>query len=245
MGNQLKNYLQPEKYMSKILLVLALTTFMTGCIKKQAKIDNSKIKADTLIKKTNAQIPFENSDSVKQKADKFFNDESRDINNFASKIYNELFDSLNIQFTNNKEVQTTIKNNLCAGDYCLSYKILKDNQNKSALYLFKADCGEYGFSNDQFLLKNDSLVSVRNFKIEIKDFPTETSPTIWSIEENIYKFSKTTVTIKSRKKLVKDILLYDWKRETMQFTSQTKYKSDIYDRKEDELKKILETKNYD
>jgi len=245
MDKQLRKQLQIEKYLNKILLILVLTSFLTSCNNKQTKIDSIKLKADTLIKETASQTSKTASDSVSKKADKFFNDESRDINNFTSKIYNELFDNLNIQFTNNKQAQTSIKNNLCGGDYCLSYKILTDNQSKSTLYLFKADCGEYGFSNDQFLITNDSLVSVRNFKIEIQEFSTETSPTIWSIEENIYQFNKSTVTIKSRKKQVKDILNYDWKKETMPFNSQTIGKSDICKTKKEQLRKLIETKNLD
>ena len=111
------------------------------------------------------------------------------------------------------------------------------------MYLFKADCGEYGFSNDQFLLVNDSIADVRNFKIDIQEFPTDKSPTIWNIEERIYQFNKTTVNIQYRKKLVKDILNYDWKRDTMPFKNQTKDKSDIYVTKKEELRKLLEIKN--
>ena len=40
--------------------------------------------------------------------------------------------------------------------------------NNIKYYFFKGDSGEYGFSNDQFITKNDSILFARNFfeKIE-------------------------------------------------------------------------------
>lgn len=104
MDNLLRKMAEKEKYMSRILLISALTIFMASCNNKQTKIDSLKMNADTLIKKTTTQTSVSNSDSIRLKADKFFNDESRDINNFTSKIYNELFDNLNKKFTYNKQV---------------------------------------------------------------------------------------------------------------------------------------------
>ena len=55
-----------------------------------------------------------------------FNNPLRNLNNFELTLHSNEIHSLNKDFINNKKIKTEIKNDLCAGDCCTSFKIMTD-----------------------------------------------------------------------------------------------------------------------
>jgi len=203
-----------------------------------------------LISCNNRQVENEpaaqNIDSLQQessvnKTDKIFNNSFRDINNFDFKVGNQFIDSLHSEYL--KKGELYIDKDICGGDYCQSYQTFINKADNSILYFFKGDAGEYGFSNAQYLLHNDSLSFVRNFNVDIETWPTDTRKTVWKVEEITYKFDDKNVTGTKRTVLTKDLYEFDFtlekiKSEIVVFTWKETFKE-----KTEELKQLLELKN--
>lgn len=122
----------------------------------------------------------------------FVQDPFIDINRFDTATGNHFIDSIYKAYY--FEATVTGEHDLCLGDACHSYKKLENPDEQTTLYMVKTDCSEYGFGNDQFLLKNDSLIFARNFNVQIKEWPTEKKATQWLIEEKVYRFNGDSVT---------------------------------------------------
>ena len=121
---------------------------------------------------------------------------------------------------------------------------MANTQKNTILYLFKGDGGEYGFSNDQYLLHKDSLIYVRNFNVSIGSWPTDSTETQWKIEEIIYHFQGSSSYIKTRTAITKDPDQFDF---TLQRVKQeityNFEKEKLYNEKSLELYKLLEMKD--
>lgn len=136
--------------------------------------------------------------------DVYFNNPTRDLNNFAVKVNCEPIDSLNKLFTTYKNVQIVTKTNLCGGDCCISFKKMTDRKSNTTFCFFKIDRGEYGFSNEQFFFVDHKLSIFRSFDLGIEEWPSDSTPTLWSIEEKIILFNNDKAIIRERKKTSTD-----------------------------------------
>ena len=83
----------------------------------------------------------------------------------------------NLHTEYSKTAELTLVRNICVGDNCESYQTFSNKDNHTILYFFKGDGSEYGFSNDQYLLQNDSLKFIRNFNVNIETWPTDSTKT--------------------------------------------------------------------
>jgi hypothetical protein len=174
------------------LLILVLTILvLQGC---------SNIPADRA--ETNDKTGTYSAKQVsKDLVDNNFNSPTRDLNNFFVKVNCQPIDSLNDLFQADKNVQVVTKTDLCVGDCCTSFKRMTDNKSNSTFCFIKTDCGEYGFSNDQYFLLENNLSLIRNFNLGIEEWPTDSTKTLWSIEEKLFFFSNNKVIVRERKKL--------------------------------------------
>lgn len=118
-------------------------------------------------------------------------------------------DSIILSFREKTDISDTVKKDFGWGD-CggMSRKII-DNQTNSLVYLFKRDCGEYGFGNDQFYFENNTLSIVRNFNYSIAQFYTDSTPTLHLTEEKLYFFKGDKVTVKKRETISSQNRNYD------------------------------------
>lgn len=91
-----------------------------------------------------------------------------------------------------------IKSNYCWGDCCGATKKITNEKLKTELYIFKFDCGEYGSGNDEFYFVNGNLVLVRNFSINIKEYPTDTTATLFNVSEKITYLKERQAKVKER-----------------------------------------------
>lgn len=211
------------------------------------------MKTHLKMKKTNTNIIILYADYVNQKndslqqdsslykANRIFNNPFRDINNFDIKVGNQTIDSLHTEYL--KTIDPTITKDICIGDNCESYQTFINKDNHSILYFFKGDGGEYGFSNDQYHLKNDSLNFVRNFNVNVAIWPTDTTKTVWRVEEITYKFQGQTVSCNRKTALTKDLDGFDFmlrKRTSEIIKASWKV---AYQNKTKELEKLLALKD--
>ncbi len=172
-----------------------------------------------------------------------FLDPFRDINNFEIKVGNAHIDSLHSKLSKlNKPKEI---NDICVGDYCISYQILINKEEDLILYFFKGDGGEYGFGNDQFILEKDRIVFGRNFNVEIENYPTGSSETILSCEESIFYFYEENYTkIITRKILITDLSKTEFSLQNEPFEILSIHGQNILETKAEELQKLLNLKNH-
>jgi hypothetical protein len=216
--------------MKKIQSLLVIILSLTACGNRERGNSPVLVQSDT------ASILTE------ERRQDFFYNPIRDINNLSVKIDNDYLDSLNEVYTKSNQVQSTVKSDLCSGDRCTSFKIMTNRSEGTVFYFFKSDFGEYGYSNDQFFVVNDSLLMARSFIIGIEEWPSDSSETLWAIEEKLYLFDTTSAIIKERKKLTRkdfsDYNLFD-----VPFISTTVDRSELHKSKRQELKELLSKKN--
>ena len=216
--------------MKKTLLIVVLMLILMNCqnIKKNAPVTNTPVKMPTDTSSKNNQVQTQ----------------ARSFTNYK----NVYFDSLNYLFTNNKNVNTTIKEDLICGDTGFTYKIMVDDESKSTLYIFEWEGGEYGFADSQFYFKNDSLVCTREFRRDIAEDPTDTTSTVWRNKEIIYILSDTSVLVKERERLTQDdFFTFDWGvvSDNLQFNIKTANKDEISIMLEKELNNNLDIKEFE
>lgn len=108
----------------------------------------------------------------------------RSLDTFNVATGNAFFDSLYQQYLTSAVL--TQDSDICIGDACHSWQTLKDTSTNAVLYFFKGDGYEYGFSNDQYWVVNDTIRFSRSFNVNVEEYPTNTSKTLWRVEEVVY-----------------------------------------------------------
>ena len=192
--------------MKDIFLILIVFAGLTGCSNRPEKnkqsVSSTVEKQETLAnEKQPVTNTTENSASLKIETPRYFSDPHRNLNDFTVEVNYPEFEKMINDLTNSKSVKETIKKNYCWGDCCGSYKLLADSSRKTALYLFKTNCFEYNFGNDQFLFVNDTLSMIRNYDCGVWNFRTDSTSNSFKMEEKLFLFDKDKVIIKVRKKI--------------------------------------------
>lgn len=166
----------------------------------------------------------------------------RNIYCFDEKIGNTYVDSLHMALWQDASNEVAERIEICNGDYCMSWRSVTDTRNDLIFYIFKGDATEYGFDNSQYLVKNGELVYVREFNVEVRDFPTDSSSATWRIYEQICRFGPSSVTIRQRSK---EVTHYEENNELLHdvaFTSHTEKKEPLQHQKTDVLNRLFARK---
>lgn len=187
----------------RILIFFLAVLGLQSCISRTLDTVVTNENTDT-VKTTYGNDSISSTIVKEDKNDYYFNNPTRDMKNFSVNYDNPIIDSLKDLYNSDKDVQVITKHNLCDGDCCTSFKKMTNNKTKITLSIFKTDCGDYGFSNDEYIFSDENLLLVRNFALGIETWPTDTSQTIWYIEEKVLEFRKEQVTIRVRKSTTKD-----------------------------------------
>lgn len=124
----------------------------------------------------------------------------RALTELESKTNIASLDSLLLPLKQGPKVEQIIKKDYCWGDCCGAYKLIINKDVSAKMYLFKTECYDYGFGNDQFYFRNDSLKIVRNFNYGIEEFGNEKRPTVFYVEEQLFFFDSVKVVIRERRK---------------------------------------------
>lgn len=125
-------------------------------------------------------------DSVVNVWSEFLNSPERDINNFEVTTFSTFSDSLHSDTDSNKHFTMEVAHDVCLGDLCYSYQKFTNKKSREVVYFFKCDGGDYGFSNSQYMLeKTGELAYARRLSLSVSEFPTDSTNTIWKVEETI------------------------------------------------------------
>lgn len=220
--------------MKSVLLLLIMAILLINCNNQQS---------------VNNAIVYNNQDTVKKdtsldRVNRVFNNPFRDINNFDISFGDNFIDSLLVSYVKNARTAITFTKDICIGDNCESYKTIVDKQENTVLYLFKGDGGEYGFSNDQYFLRGDSLIYVRNFNVNVETWPTDSTDTKWKIEEVVYHFQTNQSYTRNRTGYTSNLDKFDFSLKNMTAkTSSAINVEKLYQERSLGLKKLLEMKN--
>lgn len=174
--------------MKRIVCSLLLAWTIAGCNTDQQP-GQAATRADTPAK-----------ENIDKDPDQYFFNPTRDLDNFQIKTGYAYIDSIYAAFLKDPHVRLSGRKDICNGDHCMTYQVRTNTDEQMAFYFFKHDYGEYGYDNDQFFTVHDSLRAVRHFRIGIREWPSDTSATLWSVDEEILFFGDTTVTRKERKR---------------------------------------------
>ncbi|AEW01143.1 hypothetical protein A4D02_32460 [Niastella koreensis] len=226
--------------MKQIPIIFLGAFLLAGCNNPQtgSPINNNISNSATVqVKDSSSTAPVKDS-AVKDNSPKAAApDPFRDINNFDIKLGDPFIDSVHALYAKPglRDVDYTL--DVCIGDNCESWKTIINKQENTALYLFKGDGGEYGFSNDQFLLHKDSLVYARNFTVN--NTGTESK-----VEEIVYHYQDKIPTVTTRTAITKDIYHFDFTLRGVKAKENTHFDfNKTYREKSTELAKLLAMKD--
>jgi hypothetical protein len=131
-------------------------------------------------------------------------DSISDYNNFYINENYYAFTEISNIFIHDPKTQIFISPVFSWGDCSARYKKLFYLNSKPELYIFKADCGEYGFGNDQFYFDDDEISMARNFNAHIAEWDTDSTEIQWRINEIIYLFNEQDVLILTRERITEN-----------------------------------------
>jgi hypothetical protein len=226
-----------DNFMKNILLIFGGAFFLISCSNQQ--VEKTQVENKTIVQNKDTAT----KDTSLKSAYEFFNNPFRDNNNFNIRFGDRFIDSLHALYSNQKQIKVTFTKDICIGDNCESYKTMLNKQDHTVLYFFKGDGGEYGFSNDQFYLKNDTLIYARNFVVSIKTWPTDSTNTEWKIKEIVYNFQAEKPYSRTRTALTRELDRFDFTLGTVTPKSDNAINFEkAYQEELTELKKLLEMK---
>ncbi|MBO9203350.1 MULTISPECIES: putative periplasmic lipoprotein [Niastella] len=224
--------------MKKILLTFFGAFLLANCNNPQ---NNQVERIATIQENDTAQKDISTVDSLLEKVQNVYDDPYRVINNFEISFGDPFIDSLHKAYSEKGAV--SFKKNICMGDNCESWKTIVNKKENATLYLFKGDGSEYGFSNDQFFLRNDSLAYVRNFTVGIDTWPTDSTNTKWKIEEVVYHFQDKVPHTTTRTVFTNALEQFDYTLRGVKAKISKDFNTEkLHQEKSLELKQLLEMK---
>lgn len=194
----------------KLLLIPCLSLFViTSCMPGNEVADKARNSQTTedLLKDSEASV----NDSIRKYLEQgdedqpFWSSSYMRLDNFLFLTGYSPMDQLKDEF--DKDPQTKISNRDMEGGDC-NFSIRSMSRGKQEiLHYLKGDCGEYGFSNAQYYLKNDSLKMIREFSVNIDTWPDEQHGSTWKVSETIHVFGKHKVQVQTRESVIGSDLL--------------------------------------
>lgn len=162
-------------------------------------------------------------------------------NNFSFRTGYLPIDQLKDSFDLDPGMKATSRKDIERGDCAYYIRSMTRNTNKTLHYV-KGDCGEYGFSNDQYYLENDSLKLQRRFSVGINTWPDEKTVSTWKVTEEVYCFEGNKVQIKKREIITPDFTKTVSAIRKVPFVEKTVAIEPVYEQKKKELVSTLEMK---
>jgi len=112
-------------------------------------------------------------------------------------IDKEIVDSFLLNFIANGQLLR--RHEYGGGDCDGAYRTYNLKNSKSILTIDKYDCGDYGFGNNQYLTKKDSVTNVREFSVE---WDVSDGNTLYIVTERMIKFKNGKTILKERQKSI-------------------------------------------
>jgi hypothetical protein len=230
----------------KSVLIFVLLFFMVACGNEESPVGTSQKKGKEVnsmneLKTTGKKMPdlIQKDQEWAEEDQPFWLSHYMDLDNFSFLTGDLRIDVLKNEFDQNPKTKNSYRRDE-AGDCAYSIKSMYNNKNETLHYM-KGDCGEYGFSNDQYYLQNDSLKLIREFFVGINTWPDEQKGSSWKVKEIVYIFSRNKTQIKERELIttsdqLKKIFLIRKK----PFVEKTVSLESIYEEKKKEMVSNLE-----
>jgi hypothetical protein len=180
-------------------LILALTIITLGCSNKEKKNGALEFEEASDSTGNHKAIRQNQIDSFAQRSPKAYESSVifRDGNSDSLLVeIDYVRQSIETFMKKGREVK---KKKYGAGDYYGAYKIYVFNSD--TLVINKGDAGEYGFDNDQFLIRKDSLVFAREYHLEA----ILSRQGVDSITEEITSFKNKSMVFVRRTRNIKNL----------------------------------------
>jgi|GEM_PF-4254710 len=230
-------------------LILVLVFFMVACENENPPVMSDKknlaVTDDSLQKLKGIEKDL--SDSILKNKEFIVGDEHFwsskyiKVDNFSFLTGYLPMDQIKKQFDKDPQTKSTLGEYIEGGD--CGYLINTMSNKNNRLYYMKGDCGEYGFSNNQYYLQHDSLKLIREFSVGINTWPSESEQSTWKVEETIYIFNKDEIQIKKRELITaSDLLKKVFLIRKKTFIEKTVSLESIYEEKKKEMISNLEMK---
>jgi hypothetical protein len=145
----------------------------------------------------NSNVDTSDIQSLPTKLPTYITDPLRPVDNFDIPVHDLAMDGIIDKLRHSDSKATTKNMSQCWGDCDGSYKMVTDNGSRLTLHIFKRDCGDYGFGNEQYLLKDDTIIFVSLFNISLTD---DTTNQVFISEEYLYDLRKDPANEKMRSK---------------------------------------------
>ncbi|MGV3611293.1 MAG: hypothetical protein ACO1N0_10115 [Fluviicola sp.] len=239
-----------DHFTLKTPFIAVLLSTLTACNNEESplvKKDPTEIRQMNSSTTQNEGKDIGGKDSINNSLkDRFWMSSYMNTDNFSFKTGYVPIDDLKYEFDNDPKTKVSYRRDLGGGDCVFSIKSMKRNKN-DVLHCMKGDCGEYGFSNDQYYFFKDSLKLFRSFNVNINTWPGEEGEaSTWKVEEEVYVFSNDKVSIKKRElitdsDLLKNVLLI-WKKT---FVEEIVPLESLYEEKKKEALSNLEMKPFE
>ena len=232
----------------KPIFILGLLLFIVACRNGNSPVTNNQKKSERAdsfqqMKATERVV----DDSIRKNQElideyeRFTSSPLVMYDNFSFKTGYFPIDKIKERFDNDSELKVSYRKDIELGDcgYCMK---LMSNDKNEILHYIKGDCGEYGFSNDQYYLQNDSLKLIREFSVGINTWPSESEQSTWKVKETIHVFSTDKVLIKSREFITPDFMSSASSIKSKPFKENTVSLESVYEEKKKEMISSLEMK---
>jgi len=192
--------------MLKTILLTVLMFSITACgnnhspevADQNVQIDPDSLQRTQVMEKTSDDSIRKNQEAEDEP---FWSSSYMSTDNFSITTGYLPIDKLKEKFDKNPNTKSTLSDYAEYGDCGYRVKTMK-NDKKEILHYRKGDCGEYGFSNTQYYLQNDSLRLIRMFSVGINTWPDEPEGSTWKVEETVHIFNKSEVLIKNRELII-------------------------------------------
>lgn len=165
----------------------------------------------------------------------------RTIYELESLTGNTYFDSLNHALFIDPNTKVETRKEICGGDYCQSVRSMYNGT--TTLHFIKGDGGEYGFSNEGYVLENGRLVFAREFDTDIKEWPTDSTNTLWIVKERVFVFKPGKALVKERKTLTRKLYEIDPTLKNEAYITVANDSSTTLKAVTDRMKRLLEMEN--
>ena len=164
----------------RTILLLTLVTGLFNCT-RTTETKNSGVPSDSL--EFSAQDDYTASTIY------------RSLDSDSLLIDKETVDNFLLHFITNGQLLR--RHEYGGGDCDGVYRTYNLDKNTIILTVDKYDCGDYGFGNNQYLTKNDSVILVREFTV---DWDISDTKTPYRVTERMIKFTNGKTISKERQK---------------------------------------------
>jgi hypothetical protein len=160
-----------------------------------------------------------------------------DRNNFSTKYGHDQIDTLNLSYSKDPKIKTTVKKDICKDDTCISFKSMSHPSNGITLHMIKGDVKDNGYFNKQFVLKHDTILMMH--ELNVARNPTQPG---WIAKESIWYFDKGQTRSATKQDMANEFKEIDPAMKNVPFEMEFFFETTMYQKKKRQLDHLLHLK---